>query len=84
MEKLRGMALEAYDRLIGLWLSEEAVDCCITKAPCGGEMAGGSLSISPAMILLASAWAWRSACNCSRSVALSSAVRSSCGPGVYP
>ncbi len=42
MEKLRGMALEAYDRLIGLRLSEVAVDCCITKAPCGGEMAGRS------------------------------------------
>ncbi len=42
MEKLRRMALEAYDRLIGLRLSEVAVDCCMTKAPCGGEMAGRS------------------------------------------
>ncbi len=42
MEKLRRMALEAYDRLIGLRLSDVAVDCCITKAPCGGEMAGRS------------------------------------------
>ena len=34
--------LEAYDRSIGLELSEVAVDCCITKAPCGGEKAGRS------------------------------------------
>ena len=31
MEKLRQMVLEAYDRMIGLELSEVAVDCCITK-----------------------------------------------------
>ena len=42
MEELEGMALEAYDRAIGLELSELAVDCCITKAPCGGEKAGRS------------------------------------------
>jgi hypothetical protein len=42
MEKLRGMALEAYDRIVGLRLSDVAVDCCITKAPCGGESAGRS------------------------------------------
>jgi transposase len=42
MEKLRGMALEAYDRIVGLRLSDLAVDCCITKAPCGGESAGRS------------------------------------------
>ena len=42
MEKLRGMALEAYDRIVGLELSDLALDCCITKAPCGGEMAGRS------------------------------------------
>jgi IS5 family transposase len=40
MATLREQALEAYDKLIGLQLSEVAVDCCITKAPCGGEMAG--------------------------------------------
>ena len=40
MEKLRGMALEAYDRIVGLRLSDVAIDCCITKAPCGGESAG--------------------------------------------
>ena len=34
--------LEAYDRMIGLELADVAVDCCITKAPCGGEKAGRS------------------------------------------
>jgi hypothetical protein len=42
MEKLRQMVLEAYDRMIGLEISEVAVDCCITKAPCGGQRAGRS------------------------------------------
>jgi transposase len=42
MEALEGMALESYDRIIGLELSEVAVDGCITKAPCGGEKAGRS------------------------------------------
>ena len=42
MERLRRICLDAYDRLIGLELSEVAVDCCITKAPCGGEKAGRS------------------------------------------
>ena len=42
MQALREMVLEAYDRLIGLELSEVAVDCCITKAPCGGQKAGRS------------------------------------------
>jgi transposase len=42
MERLRELCLEAYDRLIGLELSEMAVDCCITKAPCGAEKAGRS------------------------------------------
>ena len=32
MDRLRRICLEAYDRLIGLELSEVAVDCCITKA----------------------------------------------------
>jgi transposase len=40
MERLRQICLDAYDRLIGLELSEVAVDCCITKAPRGGEKAG--------------------------------------------
>ena len=39
---MREAVLEAYDRYIGLELSEIAVDCCITKAPCGGEKAGRS------------------------------------------
>src|SRR3712207_8832773 len=30
------------DRIVGLELCEVAVDCCITKAPCGGEKAGRS------------------------------------------
>jgi transposase len=42
MEALREIVLEAYDRYIGLELSEVAVDCCVTKAPCGGEKAGRS------------------------------------------
>ncbi|MBA3388978.1 MAG: IS5 family transposase [Rubrobacter sp.] len=42
MDRLEEMAREAYDRSIGLDLSEVAVDCCITKAPCGGEKAGKS------------------------------------------
>ena len=42
MDKLRQIALEAYDEFIGLQLADVAVDCCITKAPCGGEMAGRS------------------------------------------
>src|SRR4051812_49713055 len=40
MERLREISLDAYDRLIGLELSEVAVGCCITKAPCGGQKAG--------------------------------------------
>ena len=42
LEALREIALEAYDRIIGLELSEVAVDGCITKAPCGGGKAGRS------------------------------------------
>ena len=42
MERLREMVLDGYDRMIGLDLSDVAVDCCITKAPCGGERAGRS------------------------------------------
>src|ERR671916_211371 len=40
MDRLREMVLETYDRFIGLEVREMAVDCCITKAPCGGEKAG--------------------------------------------
>ncbi len=42
MEALEKLAREAYDRAIGLDLFDVAVDCCITKAPCGGEKAGKS------------------------------------------
>ena len=42
MEALRELALESYDRIVGLELPDVAVDCCITKAPCGGEKAGRS------------------------------------------
>ena len=42
METLRRIALEAYDRFIGLELADVAVDGCITKAPCAGEKAGRS------------------------------------------
>ena len=41
MEALRDIALEAYDRFVGLELSEVAVDGCIAKAPCGGEKEAG-------------------------------------------
>ena len=34
------LALKAYDKTIGLQLSEVAVDCCLTEAPCGDEKAG--------------------------------------------
>ncbi len=40
MGALREMALEVYDRFIGLEVADIAIDCCITKAPCGGEKAG--------------------------------------------
>lgn len=42
MERLREIVLDAYDWMIGLDLSDVAVDCCITKAPCGGQKAGRS------------------------------------------
>ena len=42
LDALREMALDAYDRMVGLEPSELAVDSCITKAPCGGEKAGRS------------------------------------------
>ena len=34
--------LDAYDWMIGLYLSDVSVDSCITKAPCGGQKAGRS------------------------------------------
>jgi transposase len=42
MDALEEMVLGAYDRTIGLELADVSVDCCITKAPCGGEKAGRS------------------------------------------
>lgn len=42
MEELERIVREAYDRTVGLELGEVAVDCCIAKAPCGGEKAGPS------------------------------------------
>ena len=36
------LALAAYDQMIGLNLDDLAVDGAITKAPCGGEVAGRS------------------------------------------
>lgn len=42
MDQLETIALGAYDRMIGLDLRDVAVDGCITKAPCGGEVAGRS------------------------------------------
>jgi IS5 family transposase len=40
MTRLRELALKAYDKTIRQQLSDVAVDCCITKAPRGGEKAG--------------------------------------------
>lgn len=42
MDRLYALALDAYDRLIGLELGDLVVDGCITKAPCGGAVAGRS------------------------------------------
>ena len=41
-EQLHTLALQAYDKMIGLELEELAVDGCITKAPGGGDVAGRS------------------------------------------
>jgi transposase len=40
--KLKQIALESYDRIVGLLLDQIAVDGSITKAPSGGEAAGRS------------------------------------------
>jgi transposase len=40
--QLKRIALDAYDRIVGLVLDDIAVDGCITKAPGGGEVAGPS------------------------------------------
>jgi hypothetical protein len=41
-ERLRLAVLGAYDRMLGLELEHLVVDGCITKAPCGGQVAGPS------------------------------------------
>jgi transposase len=38
--QLKQIVLEAYDRIVGLILTDIAVDGCITKAPGSGECAG--------------------------------------------
>jgi hypothetical protein len=40
--QLLRLALAAFDQMVGLQLDDLAVDGCITKAPCGGEVAGRS------------------------------------------
>ena len=39
---LKAAVLAAYERMVGLDLADVALDGCITKAPCGGEVAGKS------------------------------------------
>lgn len=41
-EALEQIALQSYDRIIGLDLDDVTVDGCIVKAPCGGQAAGRS------------------------------------------
>jgi transposase len=41
-ETLHTLALQQYDRMIGIEFADLVVDGCITKAPCGGEKAGRS------------------------------------------
>jgi transposase len=40
--RLKAIARDAYDRMVGLVLDELAIDGCIAKAPGGGEVAGRS------------------------------------------
>jgi transposase len=42
VERLEALARAAYYRMIGLELGDVAIDGCISKAPCGGELAGHS------------------------------------------
>lgn len=42
MDEVFQIALDDYDRMIGLELEDIAVDGWPTKAPCGGEVAGKS------------------------------------------
>lgn len=39
-ERIHELALDAYDRMIGLDLADVSADTAITKAPCGGQRAG--------------------------------------------
>ena len=39
-DTLQAIALATYDRKFGLELTDLAIDGCLTKAPCGGEVAG--------------------------------------------
>lgn len=41
-EQVHELALDAYDRMIGLDLADISADGAITKAPCGGDRAGRS------------------------------------------
>ncbi len=41
-DRLEQLCLDAYDRVVGLELSQVTVDGCIVKAPCGGQVAGRS------------------------------------------
>ena len=58
IDALREMALEAYDRMIGLEPQELAVDSCITKAPCGGEKAGRGARWIAASGASSARWLW--------------------------
>jgi hypothetical protein len=40
--RLKAIAIDAYDRIVGLLLDDLAIDGCITKALGGGEVAGRS------------------------------------------
>jgi len=66
MEQLERIAREGYDRLIGLQLEDVSIDGCITKAPCGGELAGPSpvdrASREPSARLPLMAQGFRSVC----------------------
>jgi transposase len=42
MDQVQQLAWAAYDRMLGLDLDHLAVDGCITKAPCGGQVASPS------------------------------------------
>ena len=44
-DQLRDHALEAYDRIIGLDVSEVAIDESLHKAPCGGEGTGTGVEV---------------------------------------